>query len=262
MMKHSRIPLSFLFLSVSFPLTTSWIATARNAANLSKGSSCLFSCRAEDMSACSRRRELLSSAIGTSLLLLQPTPSFAASRARVKTWPSLEYLEPIYELKLSVDALQEAITDPSNNEFVKKRLEKFFSGGLFSEKNFYAGLGVQYSLKMEYADSELDEYIRLDRDERFESMEQTLSNMNRLYKDLQANKDQKTLELDANTAKAALDRWFSLVPKQDVDRVAQLFVDARKADINRDGKLDDKELATLDETTRSIWKKRIDYVGG
>lgn len=60
----------------------------------------------------------------------------------------------------------------------------------------------------------------------------------------------------------AIDRWFSLVPEALGQVVAELYVEARKADENLDGKLDESELAMLGPGDREVWPKRIQLVGG
>eukprot|EP01083_Nonionella_stella_P240176 839833_1 len=42
-----------------------------------------------------------------------PQNANAASTIRINQYPPLEYLEPIYELKLSIQALQQGITNPT-----------------------------------------------------------------------------------------------------------------------------------------------------
>jgi hypothetical protein len=206
-----------------------------------------------------------SSAAAAALLLLSttPAPASASSQARVEQWPGLEYLEPILELKLSVQALAQGAGDPSKYPLLKQRLEKFFSGGFLSERNYYAGLGVQYMGQMKYDKNELKEYIRLDKEERFSSMEDTLNSLKQLFENLkQESPDSGEVQGYANQAKASLDRWFALVPVGDVDRVGKIFVSARQADANHNGKLEKEELETMSEEDRTIWQRRIDLVGG
>src|SRR3569832_104764 len=80
-------------------------------------------------------------------LAAPPFPVLAASQARVKKQPGIEYLEPIYELQLSIQSLSKALEQASKESdsdrrtaiwsSVKSRLDKFFSGGLLSERNYY-----------------------------------------------------------------------------------------------------------------------------
>lgn len=211
---------------------------------------------------CSRRDIFwYSSAVVFSLST--PAPSMAASQARVEKWPGLEYLEPVYELKLSVQALNQGASDVSKYPGMKQRLEKFFGGGLLSERNYYAGLGVQYMGQIQYDKNELKEFIRLDKEERFNSMEDTLNSLkDPLASFKKESPDSFEVQQCANQARLALDRWFALVPAGDVDKAAQIFLSARKADINRNGKLEKEELETMSEEDRMIWQKRIDLVGG
>jgi hypothetical protein len=217
-----------------------------------------------NMKPMSRRDVLWQGAISSAAFVLStPVSSMAASQARVETWPGFEYLEPIYELKLSVQALSQGADDSSKYPLLKQRLDKFFGGGLFSERNYYAGLGVQYTGQIEYDKNELIEFIRLDKDERFNSMEDTLNSLKDLLDNLKTESpDTAEVQRCGNQAKVSLNRWFALVPADDVDRVGQLFLSARKADANRNGKLEKDELETMSEEDRNIWKKRIDLVGG
>lgn len=207
-----------------------------------------------------------------STLAISPmNPAMATSQARVAVWPGLEYLEPVYELQLSVTALAQAIPDTTKWPYLQQRLDKFFSGGLFSERNYYAGLGVQYMNQVQYDKNELPEYIKLDKEERFQSMEAALQAMEVLKTHLSSPTPTREddvaatkalLKSDVDQVQASLNRWFGLVPKQDVERVAQLYVAVRGADVDRNGRIDDQEIATLSDEDRAVWKKRIDYVGG
>eukprot|EP00967_Tisochrysis_lutea_P149581 scaffold287813_cov36-Tisochrysis_lutea.AAC.4 len=65
-------------------------------------------------------------------------------RANVASWPGVEYLEPIYELKLSIDALASSVTDVARWPAIAARLKRFF-GGPLSEQFYFRGLSQQYS---------------------------------------------------------------------------------------------------------------------
>jgi len=211
------------------------------------------------------RRELLweTASLASIGQMLVANPSVASSQARVSEWPGLEFLEPVYELKLSVDALNKASSDTTKYPFLKQRMEQFFKGGIFSERNYYAGLGVQYQGKIVYEKNELNEYIKLDKAARFNSMENTLESLKELLEELR--KDQPSPEeviQSASQAKMSLDQWFALVPPMDVERARQIFTAANKADVNHNGQVEDNELETMSEEDRVVWKRRIDYVGG
>jgi EamA domain-containing membrane protein RarD len=47
-------------------------------------------------------------------------PQNAASTIRINQYPPLKYLEPIYELKLSIQALQQGITNPNKCPLIQK----------------------------------------------------------------------------------------------------------------------------------------------
>jgi hypothetical protein len=214
---------------------------------------------------CSRRRLLSELIVSIPVLAVLSAPSScsAASEARVETWPSLEYLEPIFEFQLSLQALAEVATDESKYPLLQQRLEKFFSGGIVSERNCYAGLGVQYMRQIQYDKNELTEYIRLDKAERFKSMEDALNDLKNLLASLKTKtQDSQVVQDYSNRAKLSLARWFALVSRSDVERVERLFGSARAADANRNGKLEKEELESMLEEDRVLWQKRIDYIGG
>lgn len=200
---------------------------------------------------------------------LYTRPARAASHARVKKQPGLEYLEPLYELQLSIQALSDGVKEPTRWPSVQERLDRFFGGGLFSERNFYGGLAVQYLNQIEYdTNAELKEYIRLDREARFTYMEDALNSLETLRDALSGSRpddpprETASVTNAASDAMAAIDRWFALVPEPDRRAVADLYTSARQVDQNRDGRLDPDELANMEESTRELWKRRIKVAGG
>ena len=212
------------------------------------------------LNALKRRNFLKSAAFTTSGILWSNSPATAATQARVEQHPPLEYLEPIYELKLSLNALQNRVADETTWPLLQKRLDGFFKGGLLSEKFYYVGLSFQYVSKIKYDKNDLQEYIRLDKEARVDAMDDALNNMEALKNDL-GGTDKKAVEGDIEAAQAALNRWFSMVPQKDIEAVDTLFRATRVADVNRDGKLDAQELETLSEQDRDVWKKRVALVG-
>ena len=216
----------------------------------------------------SRRSSLGSTFTATSSILLNilnPRPASAilggaAQSARIETWPEIENLEPIYELKLSIDALSAGVKDPSKWPFILKRLEQFFKGAILSEKNFYLGAAFQYMNEIKYEKNELAEYIRFDKEARFNAMEATMADLEMLKKSLSTG-DAASVEENSKAAQSALDSWFALVPNTDVRSVEQLFRDVKAADNNFDGKMSDDELATLPENERTMWKRRVAKFG-
>jgi len=91
-------------------------------------------------------------------------------------------------------------------------------------------------------------------------MDDCLNNMEAFKNDL-GGTDVTAVEGDLAAAQAALNLWFSMVPQEEVEAVDKLFRATRAADINRDGKLNDKEMETLSEQDRDVWKKRVELVG-
>lgn len=196
---------------------------------------------------------------------MNPSSSFASSTARVQKWPGLEYLEPVYEFQLSVEALASAAEDESKFPGLKIRLEQFFKGAILSERNLYAGMALTYTNQIKYDPQELPNYIKLDQQERFNLIEDTMINLKNLLVSLPTspaatyNKDDV---LDyANLATVSLKRWFALIRNEEVARAKELFEASRSADANKDGRIDWEEAQVMSEENRELWKKRIEYIG-
>jgi len=193
-----------------------------------------------------------------------PTIGGAKQSARVAEWPGIDSLEPMYELKVSIDALVNGVAEPKNWPFVEKRLDKFFQGGLFSEKNFYFGVGLQYMNDMKYDKSELPSYVILDKETRYAALEETMKSLERLKSTLSspnASVIKDVIRDNAIASQTALASWFALLPQGDVAAVQQLFQHVQMADTNRDGKLSDNELELLSPLEQELWKKRVKKFG-
>ena len=55
--------------------------------------------------------------------------------------------------------------------------------------------------------------------------------------------------------------WLALVPEGDVQAADSLFKAVRAADADRNGKLDDRELAELPAKDAATWRARVALVG-
>lgn len=222
-----------------------------------------------ESSSCSRRNFLSSaggSVVGASVFSVaavatQPRVAAATSTVRVAEWPNLAYLEPIYELNLSINALAKTVGDISKWPLVQKRLEKFFKGALLSEKNYYTGVAATYMNEIKYDPSETSEFIKIDKSKRYDAFEACMKNLELLKNDIAANESADNVKADAEAAQRALMEWFSYVPSEDVQAIRKLFISVKNADADRNGRLDDIELQSLSETDRNIWKKRVDLFG-
>lgn len=242
---------------------------ALRAVTSHESSESLLQVSSECEAACSRRNFLGSaggSVIGASMfgvtaLTTQPQVAAAASTVRVAEWPNLAYLEPIYELNLSINALAKTVGDMSKWPLVQKRLEKFFKGALLSEKNYYTGVAVTYMNEIKYDPSETSEYIKIDKSKRYNAFEACMKNLELLKNDIAANESADNVKADAEAAQRALIEWFSYVPSEDVQAISKLFISVKNADADRNGRLDDTELQSLSEIDRNIWKKRVDLFG-
>jgi hypothetical protein len=213
----------------------------------------------------SRRAVILAPAIILPSVFTAANPSHAvvvAKVARVESWPGIDSLEPMYELKLSLDAMVNGVQDPQNWPYVQKRLDTFFSGFIMSEKNFYFGVGLQYMNEIQYDKAELPNYVLLDKQARYDALEQTMKNLENLKSVLAiGGSDADTVKDFATYAQAALASWFAMIPSQDVTAVEALFVNVKKADVNRDGRLSDDELVFLSINEQKLWKQRVAKFG-
>ena len=206
------------------------------------------------------RRGLLGAAAATAALGVPPSIAARAAAARVASWPGIEYLEPIFELKLSLDALAAIAPEPSRWPALKKRLDAFFGGGPLSERNYFAGLSVQYTNAIKYDD--LDFAVKVDKQERQAAIENTLNGMDALKQALaESAPDAERVVASAKVAKESMQCWLSLVPASDVREAERLFVATRKADADRNGKLSTSELATLEPADAARWRARVALVG-
>ena len=212
----------------------------------------------------SRRTYVLHSASAAAALITLPIlpqhASAAATTARVAAYPGLEYLEPIFELKLSLDALGAVASDAARWPALKKRLDSFFGGGPLSEKFYYLGLAEQYAEKISYDD--LPEFVRDDKLQRRQLMQDVIGGMEACKQALEASQpDAAAVSSAVASAKRSMSAWLSQVPESDVAAAKELYVAVRTADADRNGKLDKAELLTLGDAERETWKRRVAYVG-
>lgn len=191
----------------------------------------------------------------------------ASSTARVEQWPGVEYLEPVYEFQLSLQEIAKAAEDESQFASLQQRLERFFKGNIWSERNLYAGIALSYTTQIRYDPYEIREYARLDQEERFNLMENTLDNLQNLYVSLASSStpgatvNKQDVSDFANGATACMRRWFALIPSSEVERAKELYEATRSGDTNKDGKVDSEELQGVPEGYRALWKKRLEFTG-
>ncbi len=130
-----------------------------------------------------------------------------------------------------------------------------------------------YNNQIVYNKNELKTFVNLDKEERFNLINDTFNRLeslkNRLktildgssQSNISTNSRKKDILEDVEDAQRFMTRWFELIPKEDVNNVDNLYRMVRKADVNRDGKLDANELLALPEKEREVWIKRISLVG-
>lgn len=209
-----------------------------------------------------RRAFLSSSTAGVAILGAQPRTANAMSGSaiRIRSYPGIEFLEPIFELKLSLDALSAVASDETRWPALKKRLDSFFGGGPLSEKFYFLGLSQTYVDKIIYAD--LEEFVRSDKLQRQRYFQDILADMEACRTALDASRPDASLVSSAvSSAKRNMAAWLSLVPEADLVAVDSLFRAVRAADTNQDGKLDEAELRSLTAVDRATWMARVEYVG-
>lgn len=203
---------------------------------------------------------------GAGILISNPSSSLAfSSTARVQKWPGVEFLEPVYEFQLSLEALVQAAGDESKYPGLKKRLEQFFKGTILSERNLYAGMALTYTNQIKYDPQELPNYVKMDQEERFNLIEDVMRNLKNLMISLPATPTATANKQDildfADGAIVSFRRWFALIPSEEVAKAKDLFEVSRSADANKDGKVDLEESEALPDEYRDLWKKRIEFIG-
>ncbi len=187
-------------------------------------------------------------------------PALADASVRVEQWPGLEYLEPIYELSLSLDALVAVADNPERWPALRQRLKKFFGGGPLSERYYYAGLSLQYSDQIKYDD--IDAFVQDDKSQRKQAMDDVLASMERLKGAVdEPAPDAASVVSNARAARKAMDAWLRRAPSADVRAADALFKAVRAADTNRDGVLSGSEYDNLSQADGATWKARVALVG-
>ena len=207
------------------------------------------------------RRLLLQSAIpGALCVVALPRPSLADAPAVVQVleWPGIEYLEPVVELKQLLDGLVVGVQDQDQWPFIRRRLDKFFSGGpggIFSDRFFYLGASAQYVFKIRYEGS--GAAVDADKLARQEPMLSTMEALQQLQRELRDTLPAPAVVRGCATrAQDGVARWLAQVPDDDVERVGALIRAVRTADVDRNGELSPAELSTLVPADQKTWLAR------
>ena len=169
--------------------------------------------------------------------------------------------EPMIEFKQSMDALVDGAKEPAEWPFIRKRLDRFFSGGpggIFSDRFFYLGVSAQYVFKIKYDDTAKSALVDADKLARQKPIEETMEALQQLRTELKTPEPNAVVVLGCATrARDGVGKWLSQVPAADVERVFGLLKTVRAADINRDGSLSEQELSTLDPADAEAWRARL-----
>ena len=181
------------------------------------------------------------------------------ARVKVNAFPGIEYMEPMIEFQQAMDALVDGSQDPTQYPFIKRRLDRFFSGGpggIFSDRFFYAGVSAQYVFNIRYADS--GPSVDADKLAWQDDIERTMEALQQLRTELKTVEPNAIVVVGcARRARDGVARWLARVPAADVERVSALLKSVRNADVNRDGQLSDVELATLNPVDQAAWRARL-----
>lgn len=192
-------------------------------------------------------------------------PRYSSAAATRANETPLYLLEPLYELKLSLDALATIDSfDPKKWPRMQRRLDKFFSvgsgdGSTVSERDVYSNIGKEC---VDTAESRLAplEYtfakLQLLRDK----LGIVLANTKTVSAD-DENIEAQDIHRMTRDAQTSLTMWFQFVPQQDMDRLDQLVQHVNSADGDRDGKLSESELRRLSDDERVLWEARVGKFG-
>ena len=214
------------------------------------------------------RREVLRSFAAVSAFQLLPATAadvtvVRVSDVRVSEWPPIEYMEPMVELKQLLDGLVDGVKDEANWPFIRRRLDKFFSGGpggIFSDRYFYQGVSAQYVFKIKYEST--GPSVDADKLARQNGIISTMEALQQLRTELKDPLPAPAVVRGcAARAQDGLAQWLAQVPAADVERVGALIRAVRAADMDRNGELSPAELGTLQPADQLTWKARQDLFG-
>ena len=124
----------------------------------------------------------------------------------------------------------------------------------------HAGVGLQYMNEIKYDGAELPNYVLLDKEARFNALEDTMKNLETLKKALanSASSSPDTVNDLARAAQGSIQSFFAMIPEKDVKAAEELLEHVKKADVDGDGRLSDEEIIYLSPVEQQIWKERTD----
>lgn len=195
--------------------------------------------------------------------------TFIGGPPMIKSWPSLQYLVPIYELENSLKLLSVALDPARGAEGVKlssRLVEQFFKGGLLSNKNVFKGLCAIYVQEIRYDDPDKgrvrDHGIGFldDCDATIRGLEQMQKPLKKLA-DSDAGKATPEVIASLDRARAGMKSFLSKVPQRDMDRVVEWTKSVAAADADRNGRIEGNELDALSEQDRDLYKAVGDFLG-
>lgn len=190
----------------------------------------------------------------------EPSKAFIGSPPMIQKYPSLQYLVPIYTFNLSIAYLANQLESSTQQgiQVSSKIVNSFFSGGLLSNKNIFRGMCAVYINEIKYDDPDRD-HIYIDRVSRLQYCDSTLNALEKMQKPLeQLVADKASAPSDEvmgylQSARIGLANFLSNVPKKDIEQVKNWIITMKAADLDKNGKIDEKELANVSEDDRSLF---------
>jgi hypothetical protein len=178
----------------------------------------------------------------------------------IQSYPSLQYLVPIYTFNLSLSYLANQLGSSTQEgiQVASKIVDKFFSGGLLSNKNIFRGMCAIYINEIRYDDPDRDR-VYVDRVTRLQYCDSTINSLEKMQKPLaqlvaiHASSPSEQVMSYLESARNGLRNFLSIVPEKDIERVKSWIVTMKAADLDQDGKIDDSELEKLSDEDKTLF---------
>ena len=195
----------------------------------------------------------------------------------IKAYPSIQYLIPIYTLDTSLTYLSNLLSNnptPASIAKANTSINKFFSGGLLSNKNIFRGICVVYIDEIQYDDPDRDR-VEKDKMGRFQDCDSLLKGLEKVKKPLNtyaasvaataaASSSLSLTEIivevpseittQLETARLSLKQFLGKIPVKEQERVQAWFGEIQRVDVNKDGRLSNEELDLLNQSDREVYK--------
>lgn len=188
--------------------------------------------------------------------MIMSIPFVAPEPVMVKSWPGIEYLEPMMDLVSLVETVDKISSSKKDAliPYANKRLNDLFDGGYFSSgRSFYAGFSLQYQSKISYDLAESQDKISIDKRDRFIAMENTLNSLENVLAEFKkVNVDMDLAQIHSASATNSINAWMANIPSKQLDKAKTLYAHSLEADLNKDGHLNEREIKMLPEDEQII----------